>query len=147
MNFVAGQPSTGAPKAVREEAKRLLDEGPLGYTVATGIPEGLHTIRVELVRNDGEPLDPPIRAEATGRLKGIVHDQSASGATLFVEPPAAVEFGNRIRELEVVFVVGEATTPTGAALLRVLSSGAPPTRWRMIGAGAWGAGGRRRRGG
>jgi uncharacterized protein (TIGR00299 family) protein len=39
-------------------------------------------------------------------------------------------------------VVGEATTPTGAALLRVLSSGPPPARWRMIGAGAWGAGGR-----
>jgi uncharacterized protein (TIGR00299 family) protein len=39
-------------------------------------------------------------------------------------------------------VVGEATTPTGAALLRVLSSGAPPARWRVIGAGAWGAGGR-----
>jgi len=38
VNFVAGQPSTGAPTAVREEAKRLLDEGPLGYTVATGIP-------------------------------------------------------------------------------------------------------------
>ncbi|MGH2402383.1 MAG: endonuclease MutS2, partial [Candidatus Limnocylindria bacterium] len=28
----------------------------------------------------------PIRAEAKGRVKGIVHDQSASGATLFVEP-------------------------------------------------------------
>src|SRR3954447_11270374 len=39
VNFVAGQPSTGAPKAVREEAKRLLDAGPLGYTVATGVPE------------------------------------------------------------------------------------------------------------
>jgi uncharacterized protein (TIGR00299 family) protein len=39
-------------------------------------------------------------------------------------------------------VVGEATTPTGAALLRVLSSGAPPARWRAIAAGAWGAGGR-----
>ncbi len=38
VNFVAGQPSTGAPKAVREEAKRLLDEENLGYTVATGIP-------------------------------------------------------------------------------------------------------------
>ena len=38
VNFVAGQPSTGAPTAVRAEAKRLLDEGPLGYTVATGIP-------------------------------------------------------------------------------------------------------------
>src|SRR5919112_793274 len=39
-------------------------------------------------------------------------------------------------------VVGEATTPTGAALLRVLSSGSPPARWRVVQAGAWGAGGR-----
>ena len=39
-------------------------------------------------------------------------------------------------------VTGEATTPTGAVLLRVLSSGAPPARWRAISAGAWGAGGR-----
>jgi pyridinium-3,5-bisthiocarboxylic acid mononucleotide nickel chelatase len=39
-------------------------------------------------------------------------------------------------------VTGEATTPTGAVLLRVLSSGAPPARWRPVAAGAWGAGGR-----
>ncbi|MCW2755421.1 MAG: aspC, partial [Marmoricola sp.] len=39
VNFVAGQPSTGAPRAVREEAKRLLDVDLLGYSVATGIPE------------------------------------------------------------------------------------------------------------
>ena len=38
-------------------------------------------------------------------------------------------------------VEGEGTTPTGAALLRVLSAGAPPERWRMIRSG-WGAGGR-----
>jgi aspartate/methionine/tyrosine aminotransferase len=43
VNFVAGQPSTGAPKAVREEAKRLLDEEVLGYTVATGVP-GLRAV-------------------------------------------------------------------------------------------------------
>ena len=36
---------------------------------------------------------------------------------------------------------GEATTPTGAVLLRVLSEGAPPARWRMVASG-WGAGGR-----
>ena len=36
-------------------------------------------------------------------------------------------------------IEGEATTPTGAALLRVLSSGTPPDRWRMVGSG-WGAG-------
>jgi pyridinium-3,5-bisthiocarboxylic acid mononucleotide nickel chelatase len=39
-------------------------------------------------------------------------------------------------------VTGEATTPTGVALLRVLSSGPPPSRWRAVDAGAWGAGGR-----
>jgi uncharacterized protein (TIGR00299 family) protein len=38
-------------------------------------------------------------------------------------------------------VEGEGTTPTGAALLRVLSSGAPPARWRMVRSG-WGAGSR-----
>jgi uncharacterized protein (TIGR00299 family) protein len=37
-------------------------------------------------------------------------------------------------------VIGEATTPTGAALLRVLSAGAPPARWRPTSAGNWGAG-------
>jgi hypothetical protein len=36
-------------------------------------------------------------------------------------------------------VEGEAATPTGATLLRVLSAGAPPDRWRMVGSG-WGAG-------
>ncbi|HLB36017.1 MAG TPA: nickel pincer cofactor biosynthesis protein LarC [Gemmatimonadales bacterium] len=36
-------------------------------------------------------------------------------------------------------VDGEATTPTGAALLRVLSQGPPPERWRLVASG-WGAG-------
>lgn len=36
-------------------------------------------------------------------------------------------------------VQGEATTPTGATLLRVLSQGAPPPRWRLVATG-WGAG-------
>lgn len=42
----------------------------------------------------------PLRAEAKGRIPGIVHDTSASGATLFIEPLATVEIGNRVRELE-----------------------------------------------
>jgi DNA mismatch repair protein MutS2 len=42
----------------------------------------------------------PIRREARGSVGGIVHDESATRATLFVEPPAAIEAGNRIRELE-----------------------------------------------
>lgn len=43
----------------------------------------------------------PVRAEARGRIDGIVHDVSASGATLFIEPIAVVELGNRVRELQI----------------------------------------------
>jgi DNA mismatch repair protein MutS2 len=42
----------------------------------------------------------PLRAEFKGRLRAIVHDQSASGATLFVEPLAVVELNNQFRELQ-----------------------------------------------
>ncbi len=42
----------------------------------------------------------PMRRGARGYVGGIVHDSSGTGETIFVEPPAAVEFGNRLRELE-----------------------------------------------
>src|SRR3954452_5187841 len=42
----------------------------------------------------------PVRREGRGEVGGIVHDESATGATLFVEPPLAVEAMNRLRELE-----------------------------------------------
>ncbi len=42
----------------------------------------------------------PLRSEFKGRIKSVVHDQSSSGATLFVEPLAVVELNNAIRELE-----------------------------------------------
>ena len=42
----------------------------------------------------------PLRAEFKGRIRAIVHDQSASGATLFVEPLSVVELNNQHRELQ-----------------------------------------------
>ncbi len=42
----------------------------------------------------------PIRAEARNRVKGIVHDASGSGQTLFVEPLVIVELGNAWREAQ-----------------------------------------------
>src|SRR5574340_1492822 len=42
----------------------------------------------------------PLRAEFKGQIKAVIHDQSASGATLFVEPLPVVELNNTVRELE-----------------------------------------------
>jgi DNA mismatch repair protein MutS2 len=41
-----------------------------------------------------------LRAEFKGRIRAVVHDQSASGATLFVEPLSVVEHNNEFRELQ-----------------------------------------------
>src|SRR5690606_26967255 len=42
----------------------------------------------------------PVRREGRSEVGGIVHDKSASGNTLFVDPPIAIELMNRLRELE-----------------------------------------------
>jgi DNA mismatch repair protein MutS2 len=42
----------------------------------------------------------PVRREGRGEVGGIVHDESGTGATLFIEPPVAIEMMNRLRELE-----------------------------------------------
>ncbi|HKA61108.1 MAG TPA: endonuclease MutS2 [Methylomirabilota bacterium] len=55
----------------------------------------------------------PIRAEAKGRLRGIVHDRSQSGATLFVEPEAMVEANNDLVQV---------TREEEAEILRILAA-------------------------
>lgn len=42
----------------------------------------------------------PLKADFKGRVRGIIHGQSASGATLFVEPSGVVELNNRWKELQ-----------------------------------------------
>ncbi|HEY0443899.1 MAG TPA: endonuclease MutS2 [Candidatus Limnocylindrales bacterium] len=62
----------------------------------------------------------PVKAEARSRVKGIVHDASGSGQTLFIEPLVAVELGNAWREAlaaedeEVARILDELSALVGA---------------------------------
>ena len=43
----------------------------------------------------------PVKADFKGRLKGILHDTSSSGQTIFIEPEATVELNNEWRDLQI----------------------------------------------
>ncbi len=54
-----------------------------------------------LITTRGDRYVVPVKQEFKGQFPGVLHDQSASGATAFMEPLALVPLGNRLRELEV----------------------------------------------
>ncbi|HEU5037903.1 MAG TPA: pyridoxal phosphate-dependent aminotransferase [Nocardioides sp.] len=73
LNLLAGQPSTGAPGPVREEAKRLLDSGdPLGYTPAAGILELREAIAGHHRRAHGIDVHPDEVVVTTGSSGGFL---------------------------------------------------------------------------
>ncbi|MCS6918710.1 MAG: endonuclease MutS2 [Fimbriimonadales bacterium] len=73
-------------KRITEELQRLI------HSLGGALQEPSYTIR-------GGRYCLPVRSDSRGRVKGIVHDASASGATLFIEPEPLVDLGNRLREL------------------------------------------------
>ncbi len=74
-------------RRISEELQRLI------HALRDALQEPHYTIR-------GGRYCLPVRSDSRGRVKGIVHDASASGATLFIEPEPLIELGNRLRELQ-----------------------------------------------
>ncbi len=84
-------------REMRTAHERLMDR--LNRLVASARYAPL--LQEVLITQRGGRYVVPIKAEFRGRFRGIVHDSSASGATLFVEPLATVELGNRWRQLQI----------------------------------------------
>ena len=63
-------------------------------------PKNLPMLQEALITQRNGRYVVPLRAEYKNKLRSIIHDQSSSGATLFVEPLATVELNNQLHELE-----------------------------------------------
>ena len=63
-------------------------------------PSYSNLLQEPIVSMRGDRYVIPVKSEHKGQVPGVVHDSSASGATLFVEPMAAVEINNKLRELK-----------------------------------------------
>jgi len=86
--------------AVRREVRRLHDRlyQRLQEVLASSFSKGIAQEAIITLR-DGRYVI-PIKADMRGQLKGIVHDVSGSGATVWLEPLALVDMGNRWREAQ-----------------------------------------------
>jgi aspartate/methionine/tyrosine aminotransferase len=72
VNLSAGQPSVGAPAPVRAAAKAAIDDSPLGYTVALGIPQLREAIAHDYLNRHGIVVDRDDVVVTTGSSGGFL---------------------------------------------------------------------------
>lgn len=96
MADVASQQLLTLRKQIQSAQDRIRDK--LNHMIHSSAYKTYLQEAIITVRNGRYVL--PVRAEHRGNVSGLVHDQSSSGMTLFIEPSAIVEIGNDIKQLQ-----------------------------------------------
>ena len=92
--------ASSALKHIRRSMNNLNDRV---HTTLSGLVNGsLRTyLQDALITMRGDRYCIPVKAEYRSQVQGLIHDQSASGSTLFIEPMAIVKLNNDLKELYV----------------------------------------------
>lgn len=87
-------------KSIRREIKNTNDRI---HTQLTNMINGAARAYLQdpVVTMRGDRYCIPVKSEYKGQVPGMVHDQSATGSTFFIEPAAVVEMNNKLRELAI----------------------------------------------
>ena len=78
-------------RSAKERMREKLNQMIRSSSFANNLQDTIITMR-------GDRYCIPVKAECRQNVPGLVHDQSASGATLFIEPIALVELGNDLKQ-------------------------------------------------
>ncbi len=101
----SGEVKDNASAALADVRRRLQSMGgtiaaTMRRVIANGIRDGILDPDTAPAMRDGR-LVMPVAPMNKRRVRGIVHDESASGKTVFIEPDEVVEANNRLRELQI----------------------------------------------
>ncbi len=99
---INGQVLDGAsPELARIRSQRKVSSARMMDRL-NGILSSMRTMLQDpVIVQRGDRYCVPVKADHRGAFGGIVHDTSASGATLFMEPQVVVDLGNEIKELTI----------------------------------------------
>ncbi|HXV36557.1 MAG TPA: endonuclease MutS2, partial [Myxococcota bacterium] len=104
---------------IQERASRYLRDP----EIASHLSDDYYTLR-------GDRYVLPVRADSRGAIRGIVHDASSSGMTLYIEPEALVELNNQLKQAELAIeqetlrILRELSRAAGLAADAITANGA-----------------------
>jgi DNA mismatch repair protein MutS2 len=122
--------NTASPALARVRADLQIAHSRLSEKMNSYLQSGQYRTAIQepIVTIRGDRYCIPVKAEYRGVIPGIVHDSSASGATLFIEPAGVVELGNKRKQLaikereEVEKVLADLTARVGLSADQILAT-------------------------